>query len=135
MKRRSPWIVLFLAATAVAPGCARLNHSQTLSLNAKDAKAVFALPIPTGDEKITVTAASPGAPVAVYLVATTDVNTEIDMLQLRGKIDNEKLVLGKTDKGENVALEATLHANDDVNLVVHCGDKDAKEVKITVIGR
>jgi hypothetical protein len=124
-----------VVTVAALSGCTRLNHSQTVSLAPGHAEAVFALPIPTSDEKITVTATSPGAPVALFLVPTDSVNTALDVWQLKKKIDDEKIVRAKTEIGESVTLEATLHANDDLNLIVACGDKEAKEIKIVVIGK
>lgn len=131
MSRRSVWV--WAAAAVLLAGCTRLNHSETVSVPAKRANAVFALPVPTSDEKITVTAEAADREIAVYLVPTAKANEAVDAIEA-GRTD-DKLIPAKSEKGAKVTLETTIHANDDFNLVVANFSKESADVKVTVTGK
>jgi hypothetical protein len=135
MTRRSLWV--WAAAAVLLAGCERLHHTETFTVPANQAKSVYALPIITSDEKFTITAEAPApdGQVAIYLVPSSqkEANDAIDLIE-KGTTD-DKLILAKSDKGPKVTLEATLHANDDFNLVIQNFGKEPADVKVTIIGK
>jgi hypothetical protein len=135
MMRRSRRACGLLVLTVLLAGCAKFSTSKTVSVGPNKAEAVFALPIPTGDEKFTITAEAPDGEVAIYLAATGDAaNSVVESID-EAKPPDEKLVLFKSNKGPKATLEATAHAKDDLTVIVANYGKTSAEVKITAVGK
>jgi hypothetical protein len=83
------------------------------------------------DMDTTVTASSPGVPVALFLVERQD--EDAVMTDLLKNEETSPKILAKTDQGESVTLKHTLPANKDYTVLIRGGPKPTK-VKITVSG-
>jgi hypothetical protein len=123
---------LLAGCLILAAGCKqRLNEEKTLSLEPGVAKSLQ-IDAPAGEQKVTVTVASPGAPVSAYLVLEKNRTTAEDALIAGKKPVNP---LAGQDRVEQATLEATVPAKEAYAVVVsNAGGKPA-QVKVTIQGR
>jgi hypothetical protein len=126
-------IALLFGCTALLlslVGCQRLNDERTVNLPLGSLSAIE-YSAPRYEQKVTVTASSPGAPVTVYLVRKEE-SEAAQRLVDGGKAPTTPLA-GK-EEAEEITLEATVPPKT-AYVVILRADKKNAEVKLKVIGR
>lgn len=119
-----------LAGVVLTAGCQRLNEERTMSLLPGEFKHLSFSP-PTYEQKLTVQASSPGAPVSVWLVRESDKEAAQEKLQSDKPPDAP---LASKEKAEEITLDATIPAKTGYVLFIRAEQKRA-EVKVKVTGR
>jgi hypothetical protein len=131
MGRPARWIFGPLAFVLLAAGCQRVNVEHTVQVEPEQVKAITIDP-PRGDQKVSVTASSPGVPVSVYLVLEKDRQAAI------GALENYKTpanVLASKEKVEQATLEATVPAKNGYAILLTASGGKKADVKLKVTGQ
>ena len=121
---------LLAAIVLGLPGCGRLYHETTVQLGAGEVQLLL-IDAPKRDQKISVTAASSGSPIDVYVVLAKDKEAAKEAL-LSGKKPAESLA-GKV-KTPDATVEATIPANSEFAIILGGANKNT-QVKLKVTGR
>jgi hypothetical protein len=112
-----------------APGCQRVNHEKTYTIEPGEIKSIL-FDAPRSEQKVTVQVSSPGAPVSVYLVTAAD---EDAALKAASRGSGPAVLAGK-EKAEDISLEAAVPAKTAYAVVLEAHAKKA-EAKLRVSGR
>jgi hypothetical protein len=121
--------VLACALLALA-GCQKVNYEKSLSLTPDEVQLID-FDGPRGEQKITVTISSAGAPVNAYLVRKEDAQTAKECV-LNGKPPPKPF--DSKEKAEEITLNATIPPQTGYTLVLSPVGKKA-EVKVKVSGK
>jgi hypothetical protein len=117
----------------LAAGCKqRVNEERTLSLEPGVTKPLQ-IDAPARDQQVTVTVASPGAPVSAYLVLEKNRAATEDAL-VAGKKPGANILAG-SEKAEQATLEATVPAKEAYAVVVSNSSGKPAQVKVTIKGQ
>ena len=116
-------------ALVSAAGCQpRLADSRTLTLEVGEISVIVLDPVGK-QQKIRVTAKSPGAPVSVYIYLNEH-DAEVER-----KITLDKpteLIIASQVKSEDIALEATIPANQEAAVRVASGSRETATVDLSI---
>jgi hypothetical protein len=126
---------LLLALLALAGGCQRLHHEQTLSLGMAESQSI-PVDAPRYNQQVAVTVTPTGGPVSAYLVKTDEVDRVITLLD-GGKAPPADAVFASKeskDRPEEYVLEGTVPANTAFSVLLRTHLKKA-DVKVKIVGR
>jgi hypothetical protein len=123
--------LVWLAAFLPAAGCQPLNDKRDVKLNPHEARSVL-FSAPRYDQKVTVEAHSPGNPVSVYLVKSSE-QEKTELMLTNGQTPKD--ALASQTKAESVSFTATVPAGTEFAVVLYNHGKGETTVKLKVTGR
>lgn len=122
---------LVVGSLLLTGGCQRVHQERTAQVEPGNVY-VLTVDAPRSDQQVTVTAASPGVPINVYLVLEKDVE------EARQALDRDKKParpLAAQEKTESATLQATVPAQNGYAVVLTSAAGKKAEVKLHLAGK
>jgi hypothetical protein len=121
-----------LCAVLCLTGCGGLQDQREVIIPPAEVRELTIAPVDKG-RKVTVSCASPGTPVNVYLVLAADRDAGMQSLQSSGKPPAK--VLDSKEKTEDATLTATVPANSGCAVLFTSAGNQTATVKVQITGK
>jgi hypothetical protein len=133
--RVQPSRVWIAACLVLAAGCSKVNLEKSAALEPGDFKAVT-IDAPRGEQKVSVSVTSTGAPIDVYVALEGDPDAALKLAEdlARGNKPPASVIAGK-QKATEATLDAVIPARKSYSVLLVNGSTKKADVKIKIAGK